>query len=134
MIEAPRIQSILLCDTFIQDENTKKHTLVGIFENFLAREFPMKSSCWLYMVITDGRGQVPFKIVLKNLSTDESVDLVSGAFNLNNPLAGAGVVFPFNPTFKAPGGYSIDVFWQNEQVGGKRFQVIKVTDPQNPVI
>jgi len=68
----PTTLAMLLCDSVIVDEMTKKKSLIGVFEDVNAVGFPTQLNCALYAKLVDAEGEYDFKIRLVDLK-DESL-------------------------------------------------------------
>lgn len=53
---------MVLCDAVHRDPGTGKWTLLGTFTTFAANEFPATVNFFIYYAVTDGMGDVAFKL------------------------------------------------------------------------
>lgn len=59
----PVVKAFLVCDLVIQDAQSGKKSLVGLFHEIKASRFPtMHPELWIYANLTDARGAYEFEI------------------------------------------------------------------------
>ena len=62
-LSTPFPLALLLCDSVIVDERSKKKTLVGVFNRVWAKQFPTTySPLTIYARLTDAQGRYDFRI------------------------------------------------------------------------
>lgn len=77
----PVLVALLVCDTAIQDSQSKKYTLVGVFSEITAHNFPaIHSSAWLYAKLIGCEGEYITRVDFARVS-DQKV-IISGEGNL----------------------------------------------------
>lgn len=65
----PVIKAFLVCDKVIQDAQTGKKSLIGIFHEIKASTFPtVHQELWIYANLTDAHGHYVFEIRFVNVS------------------------------------------------------------------
>ena len=52
----PSLLAMLICDQIIVDEQTKKKSLIGIFDNINSLAFPASVNCAIYAKMADAEG------------------------------------------------------------------------------
>lgn len=122
-IPPPVVLSIIICDQVIQDVHTGKNTLVGVFDNINAIEFPARHP-WLtlFCQLTNGRGKVPITVRLVDVGDSEKVLgqlQVEATFkepreirNLRFDIGGIG--------FRHEGEYRFQIYAYNDFLLGER--------------
>lgn len=59
----PVVKAFLICDQIIQDSQTGKMSLIGLFQDLRADRFPaIHPQLWIYASLTDARGDYNFEI------------------------------------------------------------------------
>jgi len=59
---SPEIKAFLVCDQILHDANTNKRSLIGIFHDLAATQFPATHpSLWIYANLTDAHGRYAFE-------------------------------------------------------------------------
>ena len=59
----PIVKAFLICDQVIHDAQSGKKTLVGVFHELRAEQFPaVHPVLWIYANLTDARGKYAFEI------------------------------------------------------------------------
>ncbi|MGF1449155.1 MAG: hypothetical protein ACFB20_07025 [Opitutales bacterium] len=117
----------VVCDQIIEDAATRKKTLVGIFNQIIARQWPFRHpSLVLFLSLTGGKGPYEVKVVLR--SDDETIGTVaeiSGRETFDSPLDIVELSFTMNGlVFPSPGRYIFDVYGNEEYVTHRPFLVI----------
>lgn len=70
----PKLNAMLLCDDVIVDEQTKKKTLVGLFDTMYSAAFPaVHPSMAVYVRCTDAAGEFTFTLELVDLKENKVV-------------------------------------------------------------
>lgn len=68
----PRLLSFLICDQVITDIRTKKQTIVGIYENISAHQYPARHpKLTLYAQFSNGRGSVKGRVRVTKIGEEE---------------------------------------------------------------
>lgn len=68
----PVVKAFLICDQIIQDAQTGKKSLIGVFHELRAERFPaVHPLLWIYANITDAHGRYVFQIRLVDLERNE---------------------------------------------------------------
>lgn len=118
-LPAPVLLSFIICDQVIVDVVTKKHSIIGAFEDISAFEFPAQHP-WLAVFAqwTNGHGEMLWRVELLDVEADDRVlgqvgdkiafedvrQVVSIGMNVG------GIVFPH------PGEYRFRIYANNEPV------------------
>lgn len=69
----PTLLALLLCDTVIQDAQTTKKSLIGIFTQLNALSFPTVVNASIFARLTDAEGKYWFRIEFVNLDQDKTI-------------------------------------------------------------
>ena len=65
----PVIKAFLVCDKVIQDAQTGKKSLIGVFHEIKASRFPnVHPELWIYANLTDAHGHYVFEIRFVNVT------------------------------------------------------------------
>jgi hypothetical protein len=128
----PSVLAILLCDVIIIDQETKKTTLVGLFENLNVGAFPTMQKVGLFARLTDMEG--PYKFMLRIVRLDgDKEELMAGAefeHQANDRLANLNVALnlPGVP-FTAPGRHEFQLFADGIYIGRAALAVQQAVQP-----
>lgn len=68
----PSVLAMLVCDQVIIDEQTKKKSLIGVFDNLNSSAFPALMNCAVYTKLADAEGHYKFQLRVVSLK-DESL-------------------------------------------------------------
>jgi hypothetical protein len=131
---APTGVAIVICDQIIEDKLTGKKSLIGIFNQIAAQNFPCRHpQVCVFVSLTEGRGQCAARLRIVHDESDHVVAEVNGniqfsdvhtVVELNFSLV--GLVFP------NPGMYSIEFYCDDAIILERRFTVSHVKPPQGP--
>ena len=68
----PVVKAFLVCDQVIQDAQTGKKSLIGVFHELRAERFPARHPLlWIYANLTDAHGRYTFQIRLLDVERNE---------------------------------------------------------------
>jgi hypothetical protein len=128
---APYVLAMVACDYVYQDPHSGKKTIIGTFSNIMTQVLPVTVPLAIYLVMTDGRGKVPFR--LQMIDADEEHDpimKVEGDFPFDDPRAVAEFVMNVpSVTFPTAGEYRIQLFACHELQMERRILVITPESP-----
>jgi hypothetical protein len=123
--------AMIICDQIIEDVQTRKKSLIGIFNQIGSTVFPCRHpQLSVFVALTEGRGQATAKLRIANEQTTTPVAEINGQIQfpdihtvveLNFNLV--GLVFP------EPGLYSIEFYCDDILLLERRFHVVKVKEP-----
>ena len=69
-----KVKAMLMCDKVITENNTGKNSLIGVFENISAKQFPaVHPELYVYVNFTEALGTYNFRLELINIENGESV-------------------------------------------------------------
>jgi hypothetical protein len=134
-IHTPSVQAFLVCDQVIEDSQTKKKSLIGLFTHLQAAAFPFQhNQMGLYFCLTDAEGTYHFDIDLAYINTEQLVcraalpniviadRLQISDFGINIPA----LVFP------TPGRYEFRLRLDGHLIAQKDFNVIHMASRTAP--
>ena len=134
-IHTPSVQAFLVCDQVIEDSQTKKKGLIGIFTHLQAASFPFQhNQIRLYFCLTDAEGTYHFDIDLAYINTEQLVcratlpDIVV-ADRLQ--ISDFGINIP-SLMFPAPGRYEFRLRMEGHLIAQKDFNVIQMSSHEAP--
>ena len=124
----PSLQAIVVCDTIIEDRNTGKKSLIGIFTHLASKEFPCNyPSMSIYFCITDAAGNYTFSLKLVHLDQDKQIaegTLPTIEIKDRLQIVDYGITM-LRVQFQTPGRYDFRLFANDEFIGNKDFVVIQ---------
>tara|TARA_B100000315_G_C14594085_1_gene597663 strand:+ start:5988 stop:6392 length:405 start_codon:yes stop_codon:yes gene_type:complete len=128
----PSLQAIVVCDTIIEDRNTGKKSLVGIFTHLASQAFPCNyPSMSIYFCITDAEGNYTFSLTLVHLDQDKQIaksTLPMITIKDRLQIVDYGITM-LRVQFQTPGRYDFRLFANDEFIGNKDFIVIQAKQP-----
>jgi hypothetical protein len=105
----PQLLAWLLCDGVHIDPGTGKHTILGVFSNIKALQFPVvhPHMVW-FMTLTDVSAGAHTMKILMGLNPMDPKPLIERPFDSQGPLTRINLISEIrNMSFPSPGEYSI---------------------------
>lgn len=136
MASIPSVLAILLADQVIVDIETKKKTVVGIFDTIVAPQFPMFQHIGFYARLMDMEGRYKFTIRVVHLGeTEGGAETLVGAMETGEIQSDdrlATVELPLNlppVPFTKAGRYEFELFSNDDYIGRATLNVVKQPNP-----
>jgi hypothetical protein len=129
----PTLNSMLICDTAIMDAETRKRSLIGIFQNIRSVNFPcMHQLLYVYASLTDARGEYVFGLRLVDGASDKELWNASlPPLQIADPLHVHEIcVRIMRLTFPTPGRYEFQLHANGELLDLRRINLEKVEPGQ----
>ena len=119
---------MLICDLAIKEEGTGKHSLIGIFENISARQFPARHGrLCVYAKITDAQGDYSIRLELIRLEDFAVVGEGQVSVTVEDRMAATELVFNLGGlVFERAGRYEFRLRANGLSVGAKSFNVVQL--------
>jgi len=131
----PTCYTLLPCDTAIQDKNSHKYTLVGVFSSVMAMEFPATTPrVSIYFCLSGAHGRYVIKLQLKDPASGEYLLPENQGLTLDVPDPDAVVeqsLTVVNMAFVAPGRYDLILLANDEEIGQQSIWVRQVQVEQS---
>jgi len=120
--------AMVVCDSIIDDRQTGKKTLVGLFNQIGANSFPVRhQSLAVYCSLTEGQGKHAIQLQCVHAVEDKPIMGIDAELDMADPRAIAEMGFTLNGiVFPEPGPYEFQIICEGELVGRRAFQVLKV--------
>ncbi|MCI0339840.1 MAG: hypothetical protein L0216_01605 [Planctomycetales bacterium] len=131
----PVVKSLLLCDTIIHDAATNKKSLIGVFHDMIAAQFPFQHpSLSLYANLADAAGEYALEVRLVNLSAAREVARHRlPPARIGDRLRPAEIAVQMvGVLFQDAGRYEIQLWANDELIGSRDFTVQKGPMPGAP--
>lgn len=127
----PIVLSVIVCDAIIRDEQTKKVSLIGLFNIIGATIFPcVHREMHVYIALTNGHGKYKAEIRFLNLESGEKIAGMEGQLDFVSPLQVVEVNLRWqNLKISKPGDYEVEVLCDGVRTGARKFVV--VSQPPN---
>lgn len=128
----PVLLAMILCDTVIRDEFTRKHTLVGVFSEIHGTALPvvLGAGMHIYAALTDGRGEYRSRLALRHLPSDQLIFEIGGPLAFQNPQQIVELnlkLVPLNLPFW--GRYEVSLFCEDQLLGSRTLNVQPMPPP-----
>jgi hypothetical protein len=127
MIQPPFPLALVLCDAIHFDRITSKATILGVFRDVRADEFPFTlDSMAAYVAVSDGREVVTLSLRVANLDGDYDPSVVQMTeVDFSDPMSEIEVAFWFEDlTFEGPGTYRVQLFAEDEFLMERRLDIV----------
>lgn len=120
--------ALMICDQVITEAGTNKKTLIGVFNNLRANEFPCRHpKMCIFVSLTGGHGKTATEVKCVNENTHETLFSAQGEIAFKNPNNIVEAVFEFNNVMLPSAGlYCIEVVSEGELVLQRRFIVSQI--------
>ena len=127
----PKVLAIVICDTVIDDRETNKKTLVGIFNNIGARRVPFRHpELHVFVSLTDGNGVCKVRLECRHRESDTKAFEVGMDIKFENPNQVVEINFGIQGAiFNQFGIHDFDLYCDDCPVISRKFAI----SPQNPV-
>ena len=127
----PACNAMLICDQTLQEGATGKNSLVGIFENIAAHQFP--AGCGLvtvYAKLTDAQGDYLIRLELIHVSDLTVIGQGQFRANIGDRMIPAELVFQIGGlVFPKPGLYEFRLYANDRWVGSKSLRLVQAPEP-----
>lgn len=127
----PACNAMLICDQTLQEGATGKNSLVGIFENIAAHQFP--AGCGfltVYAKLTDAQGDYRFRLELIHLSDLTVIGQGQIRATIGDRMVPAELVFQIGGlVFPKPGPYEFRLYANDRWVGSKSLRIVQAPEP-----
>ena len=110
MHDMPMGLALIVCDMIIQDKQTNKRTLVGLFDRLYTSKLPcVHPSLSIFVSMTSGHGKCNCEIVCRHQNSEDIAFCVKGDVAFQNPLQVVELVFNVQGvTFREEGEYWLE--------------------------
>ena len=130
---SPVVKAFLVCDQIIQDAQTGKMSLIGLFQDLRADRFPaVHPMLWIYASLTDARGDYKFEI--RFVDIEENKVLGAGTppkITIPGPLETTEMCAQLgNLQLPRPGTYEFHLIGNDELLATKSIRVSEVRPPK----
>ncbi|HCM42032.1 MAG TPA: hypothetical protein PLY88_04700 [Candidatus Omnitrophota bacterium] len=136
IIPVPKANAMLICDYVITERGTNKKSLIGVFENIGAVQFPCTHyQLSVYIKLTDAQGKYRFRLELTDLQNDATIGKseMPEPIQIANPLITHELVFNLRGLrFPHAGEYEFRIFANDHIFGQKSFIVNEIKPNGQP--
>ena len=123
----PSLNALLVCDTVIVDQATKKKSIIGAFTDIWADHFPtVHQRMAVYFSLTDAEGDYQMTLRIVNSDADSMIGEATFSIRVGDKLAISdfGIELPPVPFAKA-GRYECQLYADKALLGRREFRVGK---------
>jgi len=122
----PSLSALLVCDVAAQDPHTHKTSLLGIFDQIMAADFPVQRQMSVYLRLADAQGFYKMMMRLVEDETDQEIP-PRCELQMSIPERNASFEIPLTTPlmeFPRPGRYRFDVSMNGVYLGSAFLQVV----------
>ena len=129
---APLLKAFLVCDQIIQDSQTGKKSLIGVFHELRAELFPaVHPVLWIYANLTDAHGRYAFQIRFVDVERNQILGSgVPPPIEIPGPLPTTELsALLRNVNLPRPGTYEFQLVANGNLIATKAVRAIQVKPP-----
>ena len=117
--------AIIVCDSIIEDRESGKKTLVGIFNQLNSKSFPCTHPALsVFISLTEGQGCYQAQLQCVKSAGDEPILTLEGPVDFQDPKAIVELGFNIRAmSFPGPGTYEFHFLCDGVLLGQRPFQV-----------
>jgi hypothetical protein len=121
----PTSLALIICDDVIDDRETNKKTLVGIFNNIYARKAPFRHpELHVFVSVTDGNGAYRARLECRHRESGMKAFELQGDIKFENPNQVIELNFALKGVpFNQFGIHNFDFYCDDQIVASRRFTV-----------
>ena len=125
----PFLVAALVCDVAVEDLNTGKKNLIGIFNQVSGDSFPTARMLSLYIKMTDAEGYYPIEIDYVFVNTGEILGQATGEIEILDRKESVDLYISFPPVpFPCPGRFEFRIKASSMFLGNTFIDVISSQD------
>ena len=130
----PACNAMLICDQAVQEGATGKTSLVGIFENISAHQYPARCGfITVYAKLTDAQGEYRIRLELISLGDFTVIGQREFRATIGDRMVPAELVFQIGGlVFEKPGRYEFRLYANERWVGSKSLYLVQAAEPIPP--
>jgi hypothetical protein len=128
----PVLKALLVCDQVIQDAQSGKKSLIGVFHELRAQRFPATHPMlWIYANLTDAHGRYAFEIRMLDVTRNQVLGKGEPPpFDIQEPLQVTELAAQLrNVSLPGPGTYEFQLLSNGELLGTKAIHVKQIETP-----
>lgn len=129
MPEKPIGIAIVICDQIIEDTVTQKRSLIGLFNDIYAPDFPttLHKLC-VFVSVTQLNGSITLELICHNETQNEPILKAAGTAQSNDPNGILELGFEFDKmSLPSPGLYCFELIHEGEILLQRRFNVLRLS-------
>ncbi len=121
----PKFLALVVCDSIIDDRETNKKTLVGIFNNIHTQKVPhIHPELHVFVSLTDGHGVYRAKLECLHRESGAKTLELQGDIKFENPNQVIELNFALKGVpFTQFGDHNFDFYCDNQIIASRRFTV-----------
>ncbi len=125
----PTPLALIVCDAVIDDRETHKKTLVGIFSNIGAQKIPFRHpELHVFVSLTDGNGVYQSRLECRHRESNERVFELKGDIKFDNPNQVVDLNFVLKGVvFNKVGMHDFDFYCDDKIIVTRKFTVSQKT-------
>ena len=132
---APVLKAFLVCDQVLNDAQTGKKSLIGVFHEIRAARYPaVHPMLWIYANMTDAHGRYAFRIRLVDVSRNHVLGQGEPRpIDIQGPLQTTELAAQLqNLTLPAPGTFEFQLWANEDLIATKAIRAIGMEETAPP--
>ncbi len=125
----PVMNAMLICDVAIREEGTGKISLIGIYENIAAPQFPWAHRMCVYGKLVECQGDYRIRLDLVRLEDMQILGQQEASATFQDRMVPAETVLLLAVNFERPGRYEFRLYANDRWVASKAFNVLQMSPP-----
>ncbi len=132
--EEPMGLALVVCDTVIEDRQSGKKSLIGLFDRLHAPVFPcMHPGLSVLVTLTNVAGEMPCEVACRHSEGGETAFAAKGRMKFPDPGRVVELVFNFTAVrFPKPGRYELQLLVDEMLIMTRPLWVVQLAPPQPP--
>jgi len=121
----PEVLAMIICDTVIEDVESGKKSLIGLFDHVHTSHLPsIVNELNVFLSLTDGHGLRAAELRCVNTATEEELFRTEGEVEFPDPLSVVDLHFRFQGCeFPEEGEYRFQFFCEGDLLRERKFHV-----------
>ncbi len=122
----PTPLAFLIADSVIDDRETRKKSIIGIFNSICSSRFPFRhAELSLFVSLTEGYGEYNSFLVCSRADDEKEIFRTNGKVNFHTPNSVVEMSFVLrNIEFPTPGKYTFQFFCEDYLLILRPFEVV----------
>jgi len=124
----PTTLAFLIADTVIDDTNTRKKSIIGLFNSICSPRFPFRHpEMNLFISLTDGHGEYQSSLICSRSLDEKEIFKTQGNVSFGSPNAVVDIHFTLRHIeFESPGKYTFQFYCKDKLLIMRPFEVLQV--------
>lgn len=121
----PELLALAVCETVIEDKDTRNKSIINIFNELHATQFPVRiDQLTVFAALSNVHGEVQVKFRLTRASDNRELFFAEGKVSSEDPLQVQDIVFRLHGfVIESPGLYLVEIYGAGDLLAARKLQV-----------